>query len=496
MNAQNLRAMPKSIVGLFLVLSLAACTSHPPEMQLIHDVGDALGGADDIAEAETLLLEGSGQQFRLGQNHAPESDLTFWDVDEYRREVDLANFRSRVVQTRTSRYLTGNPILREPQTLGLDGDVAYDISEDGDIRRRDAQATVDRRRELFHHPMVLVRLALAETSTVGNLREEDGQHAVDVTSGDGDVFSLYVDMETMLPTEIVSLGFHPNLGDVTLTTTFEDYQETGGLGGFQSRLLLPHIVTSLLDDHTMATLTLSSDYDRELDDFAAPDAARSAAMPVFQANVDVLEVADGVWQLGGQSHHSVLVEFDEYLALIEAPQHDARTLAVIQQARELSPDKPLQYVVNTHHHFDHSGGIRAAVAEGLTVITHEVNESFMQDIVARPHSQQPDALAGNPQPLTMELVEGDDVFELTSGQRTLQVARITDDPHAAGSVVAYLPRERLLIQADAFNPGSLMSPFARNLLQVINDREWRVEQIVPIHGAVFELSVLEEAVGE
>ena len=495
MTMRNLSAAPFLLVALACVAMMGACTSYTPEMQFIRDVGDALGGADDIAEAQNLFLEGSGQEFRLGQNLRPNADLTYWDLDEYRREVDLEGYRWRVLQTRTSRYLTGNPVQRQRQTIGLDGDVAYDISEDGDVRRGTAQTAIDRRMAMFHHPMTLIRLAMDETSTIGTVRQEGGQDVIDVTSADGETLSLYVDPETRHPTQIVSLSTHPNLGDVTLTTTFENYEETGGLGGFQSRLLLPQRITSMVDDDMVLELTISSDYDRELEDFAAPEDALSAPAPAFQANVEVIEVADGVWQLGGQSHHSVLVEFDEFLALIEAPQHDARTLAVIQAARDLRPEKPLQYLVNTHHHFDHSGGVRAAVSEGLTIVTHEINEAFFQDIVARPHSRQPDALAGNPQPLTMELVQGDDVYEITNGRRTLAVARITDDAHCAANLVAYLPRERLLVQADAFNPGSLMSPFAPNLLEVINDREWRVERVVPIHGAVFELSVLEELVG-
>ncbi len=496
MTMRNVTVFPFLLVSVVSVSMMGACTSYTPEMQFIRDVGDALGGADDIADAQNFFLEGTGQEFRMGQNLRPSADLTYWDLDEYRREVDLEGYRWRVFQTRTSRYPTGNPVLRERQTIGLDGDVAYDISEDGDVSRGTAQAALDRRIAMFHHPMTLIRLAMDETSTIGSVRQEDGQDVVDVTSGDGETFSMYVDPETQTPTQIVSLSAHPNLGDVTLTTAFDNYEETGGLGGFQARLLLPRRITSTVDDYVVLEITISSDYDRELDDFAAPEAAQAAAAPAFQASVEVIEVADGVWQLGGQSHHSVLVEFDEFLALIEAPQHDARTLAVIQAARELQPEKPLQYLVNTHHHFDHSGGIRAAVSEGLTIVTHEINETFFQDIVARAHSRQPDALQGNPQPLTMELVQGDDVYEITSGRRTLEVARITDDPHSASNLVAYLPRERLLVQADAFNPGSLMSPFAENLLAVVNDREWRVEQIVPIHGAVFEMSVLEELVGE
>ena len=107
-------------------------------------------------------------------------------------------------------------------------------------------------------------------------------------------------------------------------------------------------------------------------------------------------VAKGVWLLAGQSHHSALVEFSDHLMLIDAPQSEARTLAVIAKARETVPGKPLTQLVTTHHHFDHTAGLRAAVAEGLTVITHEGNRDWVERMAKRPHTRQPDALARKP----------------------------------------------------------------------------------------------------
>lgn len=482
-----------AVVAVFVLLS--GCTQRTPEAQLVYDAAEALGGADNIAEAETLVLEGTGQQYRLGQNTDPDDELPYWEVEDYRREIDLDAARWRITQHRTSFFLTGRPEVAEEHIFGIDGDVAYDIAWDGAVRRGDAQLVLDRTDDHYHHPATLLKLALTEGSTLTNLRAAGDDDAVDITSTDGATYALFVDRDSRYPTRIVSAGYHPVLGDVTLTTEFDDYVETGGLGGFGgTRLTLPREINARLDDFTTWHLRVTTDINPGLDGVAAPEEARVAALPEFQPNIEVEELADGVWRLAGQSHHSVLVELDDYLALIEAPQNEARTLAIIAKARELQPDKPLQYVVSTHHHFDHSAGIRAAVSEGLTVITHESNEEFYRELVERPHTAQPDALTRNPRELTLELVEGRQVYQLGEGRRSMNIARIQEDQHADAILMVCLPRERILIEADAYSPTAEAAPFAANLLSDVNERGWRVERIVPLHGPVVEFADLENAV--
>jgi glyoxylase-like metal-dependent hydrolase (beta-lactamase superfamily II) len=224
--------------------------------------------------------------------------------------------------------------------------------------------------------------------------------------------------------------------------------------------------------------------DGDTGDLAAPQAVRSAA-PISApppANVTVEEVAKGIWWLAGQSHHSVLVEFDDHLTLVEAPQNDTRTLAVIAKAREVRPGKPLTTVVNTHHHFDHSGGIRAAVSEGLAVVAHKASAAFFQSAIERPHTIMPDALAKNTKPPKLESV--DDELVLTDAAMTMNLYHITGSPHADTLLMAYFPRERILVEADVFSPGAAVNPFAANLRDNITKRRLRVDRIVPIHGTI------------
>jgi glyoxylase-like metal-dependent hydrolase (beta-lactamase superfamily II) len=224
--------------------------------------------------------------------------------------------------------------------------------------------------------------------------------------------------------------------------------------------------------------------DGQTDDLAAPPAAASAA-PITApppATVTVEELGKGIWFLAGQSHHSVLVEFADHLTLIEAPQNDARALAVIAKARELRPGKPLTFVVATHHHFDHSGGLRAAVSEGLTIVGHKAAADFYKSAAERAHTIVPDALAKNPKPVKVEAV--DDELVLKDASMTVNLYHIDGSAHADTMLIAYLPKERILVEADLYTPGAAVNAFGANLVENISKRKLRVDRIVPIHGTV------------
>ena len=466
----------------------AACTTATPEQQVVNDAAAALGGRDRILAVKTLTIEGDGANGNLGQDLTPERTAQTFTLTNYKRDLDVAGGRTRVEQTRTPTFPYFQGQQPQRQVLGVAGEVGYNLAPDGSATRVANAVARDRRVEMLHHPLTIVRAALAPDATLANARTANGQKIVDVTAN-GMVFTLALDATTNLPTRVVSMADNLNLGDVAVETAFADYQDVGGLK-------LPARLTTTTDRVMTADIHATKQtIDGAAPDLAAPPAAASAAAiaGVPPATVTAQEVAKGIWWLAGQSHHSVLVEFGDHLTLIESPQNDTRALAVIAKARELRPNKPLTTVVVTHHHFDHSGGVRAAVSEGLSVIAHKSTAAFFQSAMTRPHTIAPDALAKNLKPLTFTAV--DEELELKDATQTTELYHIAGSPHADSLLMVYFPRERILVEADVFTPGAPVAPYAANLMENISKRKLRIDRIVPIHGTIANFADLQKVVG-
>jgi glyoxylase-like metal-dependent hydrolase (beta-lactamase superfamily II) len=474
----------KRILLLALATATAACTRATPEQHIINDAASALGGRDRILAVKTLVIEGEGSNGNLGQDMTPEATGQKFMLSGYKRAIDVAGTRARIEQTRTPNFAYFQGQQPQKQVFGVDGEVAYNIAPNGNATRAANAAARDRRADIFHHPITIVRAALDPAAKLGNPRTAGSERAVEVTTAQGLKFTLAIDEATKLPSRVVSMSENANMGDVAIETSFADYQDVSGLK-------LPARLTTKTDKFTTVEIHATKQtVDGDTGDLAAPAAAASAAAIAGPppANVTVQEVAPGIWFLAGQSHNSVVAEFTDHLMLIEAPQNDTRTLAVIAKARELRPNKPLTHVVDSHHHFDHSGGIRAAVSEGLAVTTHKANAAYYQEAVGRAHTLVPDALSKNPKPLKIEPV--DDMMVIKDDKRTVQVFHIAGSPHADTLLMAYFPKERILVEADVWSPGAAVQPYAANLLENIKKHNLKVDRILPIHGTVSPFSEL------
>jgi len=466
----------RGFLALLVWVMFTACARPAPEQQFVIDAASALGGAKKVLAVRTLVIEGAGTHYNLGQDIVPGASGQTYAVTQYKRAVDVPGERARTELTRVPKFTYWQGLAPQRQVQGIDKAVGYNVAASGTASRIAQAAADDRRAEWLRHPITAVRAALDPATQLTNLRNEGGESIIDVRASDGRAFTLAVDASTKLPTRVSTAANNVNLGDVVISTAFADYQNIGGLQ-------LPARLTTKTDEFTTAEVRVTTQtVDTDAGDLAAPAAVASAAVPSPQPpNVTVEEVSRGVWLLAGGSHHSALIEFSDHLMLIDAPQNDARTLAVIAKARELRPDKPLTHVVNSHHHFDHSGGIRAAVSEGLTVITHKGNAAFIDEVVKRPHTREPDALSKNPKPLKIETVEDEKV--IADGTMTVNLYSIPGE-HSETMLMAYLPRDRALVVIDVYEPIGTIHMFAGRFIEDLKKRNLRVERIVPLHGKI------------
>jgi glyoxylase-like metal-dependent hydrolase (beta-lactamase superfamily II) len=464
------------LLSVLAAVLAVGCANKTPERQLVDDAAVALGGADRIQTVRTIVMEGEGTQYNLGQDLVPNAAGQTFAVTKYRRAIDVPGERGRTDLVRVPKFAYWQGLAPQTQIQGIDKTIGYNVTAAGMATRVGQAAVDDRRAELLRHPIPAVRAALDPTTQLTNLRTEQGQSIVDVLTSDKRAFTLAIDTVTKLPSRVTMASNHVNLGDVLISTAFADYQNVDGLQ-------LPTRLTTRTDAFVTADLRIArQSVNSDAGDLAAPAAAATAPVPSPQPpNVTVEEAYPGVWLLAGGSHHSALIEFADHLMLIDAPQNDARALAVMAKARELRPGKPLTQVVNSHHHFDHSGGIRAAVSEGLTIITHQGNAAFIEEVAKRPHRLVPDALAKNPKPLKIQTIAEEKV--ISDGKMTVRLYPVPGE-HSETMLAAYLPRERALIVIDLYEPGEAVHMFARSFLEDIKQKNLAVDRIIPLHGKI------------
>ena len=195
------------------------------------------------------------------------------------------------------------------------------------------------------------------------------------------------------------------------------------------------------------------------------------------------KLGDGLYRLttGPGSYDSVIVEFKDYIMMLEAGQSEARGLAYIAATKKLIPNKPIRYVMNTHPHSDHTGGLPALVAEGATIITQKNNEEFLEKALNTPRTLLNDTLAKNPKKAKIEAVAEKRVY--SDGTRTVEMYHVAPVPHSNGLMIAYIPKEKILFQGDFSlpNPGEPANDHIKALVPILEKLNLDFDRYINVH---------------
>jgi glyoxylase-like metal-dependent hydrolase (beta-lactamase superfamily II) len=461
------------------------------ELQLARRSADALGGLDRVRALKTLQIVGYGElaYFDGGGNITgdPSAPQKWQKALDYRRIIDLEHGRTRVQQRLKMDFVFASTVgqlglNRTNETL--DGDVAYNVgggflaaAQAGTPQPQPAGSAAARQRrvELLAHPITIIRAALDPTTRLSNLRKQGNLQLVDVTVRQGDTLTLAVNATSNLPEWVSYVGPHVNLGDVRYETHFIGYVPEKGIQ-------LPTAFATTIDWRNVVHSKLDVDrniVDEPIDDLSAPESLRSAPQGGRgggAANLQPIKVADHVWFMNGNT----FFEFDDHITMVEANKQDAALQAILTVVNALVPGKRVTQVIQTHHHFDHSVGLRAAVAEGLTIIAHRGNEGIFREMVARPATRFPDALGRNPKPL--KFIPVDDHLNLKDSTNEIDIYHLIGNYHMANGVIVHVPASRVLVEGDLTTQDWDFNWWGDSLMNNIDYRKIKVDTHLAVHG--------------
>jgi glyoxylase-like metal-dependent hydrolase (beta-lactamase superfamily II) len=468
-----------------ILLVLAPLPASAQDAGMTLDAVSKALGADDLT---SILYTGSGAVYAVGQSAAPGLAWPQFNLKSLTRSVnyDTASLRDEQVRTQALKPPRGGDVqpIRGEQWLDslVSGGFAWNI-----VLGRPSNAPMtlaERQFRLWSTPHGVIKAAHIYRASVQGRTiafKVPGRFRLKATVGDDNLISK---VEGLIP--------DPLVGDLAVEIIYSEYRNFDGV-------MFPMRIREKSGGFPSLDLTVS--------DVRPNLPVVIQALPVIRQAFDPAgrvvrqKVADGVWYLTGGTYHSVVIEMKDHLIVVEAPLNEEHAMALLAETRKLVPGKPIRYVINTHHHYDHAGGLRTFVAEGITVITHEINKAFLEQALAAPATVRPDRQM---KAARKPIVEGvRDRRTLTDGARIVELYHIAGNLHDDGMLMVYLPQEKLLSEADAYSPPLRNatppmppSPVTVNLVDNIARLGLDVGILAPLHGRLVPLAELYLAIGK
>ena len=465
-----------------LATAFGALVAAEDAKTLLRNAARAMG-AENL---QSIEYSGSGFFFWFGQAANTSSPWPKFYAKSYRRVIDLAAGLSRQTVVRTQYenppHGGGNqPIIAE-EALTLTVGPTDPWSRNDGIGYSASQQL-----EIWLTPVGFLKAAMDHDATLVTKRISGKAYSV-VSYKPANQFPVtaYIDAEGLIEKVETQID-NALLGDMPVEATYADYRSFG-------ELKFPAKIVEKQGGFPVLDLRITD---------AKRDIVANIQPPSAAANdrnhVGIEQPAPGVYFLTG-SHNSIAVGFREYVVVIEAPLNEARSQAVIAEVNRLFPSLPIRYVVNSHQHIDHSGGLRTYAARGATIITDAINKPYYERVLKLPHTIQPDELASSGKKVVVEGVT--DKRTLTDGEHIIELYHLENAGHADGMLVAYFPKEKIIVEADEFTATAAdaaipagANPYAAALVEGLERRKLDYTIVLGLHGRQATKSELLHAAG-
>jgi glyoxylase-like metal-dependent hydrolase (beta-lactamase superfamily II) len=452
--------------GVGLVAALSMSGAAQDARAVIGSASKAMG----VDTLKTVQFAATGLDFALGQAPNPASPWPKFINKSYTRTINFEAPASRVervrVQGENPPHGGGQqPIVGEQpqnQTIIVNADTPW-----------------PQQLEIWMMPQGFLRAATARNATLETKTLGGKTYKVVTFVGDNKAkVNGYINAQNLVE-RVETWIDNPFLGDMSFEAIYSDYKDVGGAQ-------FPMHIVQRQGGYPIFDLTVTDVKANAAANIQAPQGRGGAggaasAAPATQSE----KLGDGVYLITG-GYAVIAVDFKDYIALVECGQSEARALAVIAEAKRLIPNKPIKYLINTHSHIDHSSGLRGFVAEGSTILTNQVNKAYLEKTLSLPHTLNPDKAQVDGKKPVVEAFGDKKV--LTDGTHTVELYHLQNFGHHDGMVVAYFPKEKVLLEADGYNPQATTvtpptppSPFTVSLVDNIQRLKLDVQRIVPVH---------------
>lgn len=437
----------------------------------------------------SLEFEAAGAYYQFSQAPGPGQPWPAFEVRDYVASLD---FERGAVHSRYTRLQKADPLRVRPlpveqklEQYMMNG-ITWNVAANGSAQAIPANLA-ERMAEIWTTPQGFVRAAQQHRAIVtpqpnGEANVAfgiDGFRYEGVINSRGEVIRVRTWMDS------------PVLGDAPLEWRFLDYRDFDGVH-------FPARIERIADGFPWYELEVRRVRVNSVQAFAIPtDIERDPVPSVSEVNAEI--ISPGVFYFTGSSHHSVVIEQAEGIVVIEAPLNEERSLAVIAKICDVIPGKPITHVINTHVHFDHAGGLRTYASEGATIVSAAANVTYLRRAWSNPRTLNPDRLANSGREATFTGFQGKLV--LPDDDRPIEVHEIVGSGHSDAFAMVYLPKQKALIQGDAWTPApapasSATNPFWLNLYDNIERLKLDVHRIAPLHGTMQSINDLRAAIGK